>query len=143
MITRTWLKRAGKAISMDLRREIQEELVLLRTRAPEITGVLTCTVDGMLVTTDMAANTEQTAALTSALLSMSRRMTDLARVGHLQETLISGTRGHTASYAAGPKLVLTVLAGPGANLGLLRIEGRKTAAKLAAIVEREYREHRE
>jgi predicted regulator of Ras-like GTPase activity (Roadblock/LC7/MglB family) len=68
---------------------------------------------------------------------MSRRMTDLARLGDLEETMISGTSGHAACYAAGPTLVLTVLAGPGANLGLLRIEGRKTAAKLAAIVERE------
>ncbi|MET8145232.1 hypothetical protein ABZU32_33435 [Sphaerisporangium sp. NPDC005288] len=33
-------------------------------------------------------------------------------------------------------LVLTVLAARGANLGLLRMEGRRTAARLAAIVER-------
>ncbi|MEW9532213.1 roadblock/LC7 domain-containing protein [Microbispora sp. NPDC049125] len=130
---------------MDLRRDVQEELVLLRGRAPEITGALVCTVDGMLVTSDLDTTdlvagteqtTEQTAALTSALLSLSRRMAGLARIGRLEETLISATLGHTASYAAGPTLVLTVLAGPGANLGLLRIEGRKTAATLAAIVER-------
>jgi predicted regulator of Ras-like GTPase activity (Roadblock/LC7/MglB family) len=137
VITRSWLKRAGKGVPMDLRRDIQEEIVLLRGRAPEITGALTCTVDGMLVTTDLPADTEQTAALTSALLSLSRRMTDLAKVGRLEETLVSGTEGHAACYAAGAKLVLTVLTGPGANLGLLRREGRKTAEKLAAIVERE------
>jgi uncharacterized protein len=123
---------------MDLRRDIHKELVLLKSRAPEITGMLTCTVDGMLVTTDLTADTEQTAALTSALLSLGRRMADLAGIGAFEETLISGTQGHTACYAAGPKLVLTVLAGQGANLGLLRIEGRKTAATLAAIVEREW-----
>ncbi|MFF4777288.1 roadblock/LC7 domain-containing protein [Microtetraspora fusca] len=133
----TWLKRAGKGISMDLRGEIHEEMLLLRERAPEITGTLTCTVDGMLIATDISGHTEQTAALSSALISMARRMTDLVQVGALEETLISGTRGHAACYAAGPKLVLAVLAGPGANLGLLRIEGRKTAARLAAIVERE------
>lgn len=133
----SWLKRAEKGFSMDVRREIDKEMRLLRDRATEITGALTCTVDGMLVAADLNDNKEQTAALTSALLSMSRRMTDLARVGDLEETMISGTSGHAACYAAGPTLVLTVLAGPGANLGLLRIEGRKTAAKLAAIVERE------
>ncbi len=137
MITRPWLKRAGRGIPMDLRREIHEEMLLLRGRTSEITGVLTCTVDGMLVSADIAGNVEQTAALTSAVLSMSRRMADLTRIGDLEETLISATRGFTVHYAAGPKLVLTVLAVPGANLGLLRIEGRKTAAKIAAIVERE------
>ncbi|MFF4126197.1 roadblock/LC7 domain-containing protein [Microbispora rosea] len=121
---------------MDLRHDIHEELVVLRERAPEITGALTCTIDGMLVTTDLATDTEQTAALTSALLSLSRKMTDLARIGLLEETLISGAQGHTACYAAGPTLVLTVLAGRGANLGLLRIEGRRAANKIAAIVER-------
>lgn len=135
MIGRTWLKRTGKAVPMDLRHDVHEELVLLRSRTPEITGVLVCTVDGMLVTTDLATETEQTAALTSALLSLSRRMTEIARIGDFEETLISGSRGHTACYAAGRKLVLTILAGPGANLGLLRIEGRKTAAKLAAIID--------
>ena len=137
MITRPWLKRAGKGLSMDLRREIAEEMALLRGRTPEITGVLACTVDGMLVCSDLPGNHDQVAALTSAVLSMSRRMADLARIGELEESLISGTSGFTACYAAGPKLVLTVLAAPKANLGLLRIEGRKTAAKLAAIVERE------
>ncbi|GIH26133.1 hypothetical protein Aph01nite_44430 [Acrocarpospora phusangensis] len=137
MIARPWLKRAGKGFSMDLRREIHEEMRLLRGRTSEITGVLTCTVDGMLVSADISGPVDQTAALTSAVLSMSRRMTDLTQTGDLVETLISGSRGYTACYAAGPKLVLTVLAAQGANLGLLRIEGRKTAAKIAAIVEHE------
>ncbi|MBO3748274.1 roadblock/LC7 domain-containing protein [Streptosporangiaceae bacterium NEAU-GS5] len=122
---------------MDLRREVREELRLLRERAPEITGVLACTIDGMLVTTDLTGNTEQIAALTSAVLSMSRRMAELTRSGDLEEALVSGLGGHTACYAAGPQLVLTVTAGPRANLGLLRIEGRKTAGKIAALVQRE------
>ncbi|WP_182873885.1 roadblock/LC7 domain-containing protein [Microbispora sp. H10670] len=125
---------------MDLRQDIHRELVVLRERAPEITGALTCTVDGMLVTTDLSTGTgtgtEQTAALTSALLSLSRKMTDLAQIGRLEETLVSAAQGHTACYAAGPTLVLTVLAGPGANLGLLRIEGRRAADRIAAIAGR-------
>ncbi|WP_182881460.1 roadblock/LC7 domain-containing protein [Microbispora sp. H10949] len=133
---------------MDLRHDIHRELVVLRERAPEITGALTCTVDGMLVTTDLSTGTgtgagtgtgtgtEQTAALTSALLSLSRKMTDLAQIGRLEETLVSAAQGHTACYTAGPTLVLTVLAGPGANLGLLRIEGRRAADRIAAIAGR-------
>ncbi|GAA3827376.1 hypothetical protein GCM10022226_55390 [Sphaerisporangium flaviroseum] len=123
---------------MDLRREVHEEMVLLMKRMDDVTGALVCAVDGMLVTADMrGGGTEQTAALSSALHAMSGRMTELVQAGALEETLISGTGGYVACYAAGPKLVLTVLAARGANLGLLRMEGRKTAVRLAAIVERD------
>ncbi|MGW4640454.1 roadblock/LC7 domain-containing protein [Sphaerisporangium sp. NPDC004334] len=121
---------------MDLRRNVHEEMLLLRGRMDEVTGALVCTVDGMLVTAQIRAEAEQVAALTSALHALSDRMTGLIHAGALEETLISGAGGHAACYAAGPKLVLTVLAARGANLGLLRMEGRRTAARLAAIVER-------
>ncbi|GGK76059.1 hypothetical protein Sme01_51820 [Sphaerisporangium melleum] len=120
----------------DLRREVDEELRLLLKRVAELTGVTVCTVDGVLVTSDVRAAAEQVAALSSALHAMSHRMTALVQAGALEETLISGTGGHVACYAAGPTLVLTILAAQGANLGLLRMEGRKTAARLAALVER-------
>ena len=80
-----------------------------------------------------ARHAEQTGALSSALLALSRRMTSMVDKGAFEETLISGTNGYAVFYAAGPKIVLTVLARPGTNLGLLRLEGRKTAANLAAI----------
>lgn len=106
-------------------------------RLDEATGALVCTADGMLVTADVRGGAaEQAAALSSALLAMGRRTTELLQAGALEETLVSGTGGHVACYAAGPTLVLTILAERGANLGLLRMEGRKTAVRLAAIVER-------
>lgn len=122
---------------MDLRREVHEEMLMLMKRMYDVTGALVCTVDGMLVTSDVRGGAEQAAALSSALLAMSRRMTELVQVGALEETLVSGVGGYAACYAAGPKLVLTILAARGSNLGLLRMEGRKTAVRLAAIVERE------
>ncbi|MEV5410204.1 roadblock/LC7 domain-containing protein [Thermopolyspora sp. NPDC052614] len=121
---------------LELRKEVREEILLLRRRTRDVTGSVVCTVDGILVTADLADDAEQTAALSSAVLSLTRRMADLARLGRFEETLISGTTGFAACYTAGATLVLTVLAGPGTNLGLLRLEGRKTAAKLAAVAER-------
>lgn len=120
---------------LDLRRAVHEEMVLLRERTPGVTGSAACTVDGMPVAADLTDAAEQTSAISAAVLAMARRMTGLAGLGGLEETLISGTDGFAACYAAGPTLILTVVAGPGCNLGLLRIEGRKTAAKLAALAE--------
>ncbi|MFD1935803.1 MULTISPECIES: roadblock/LC7 domain-containing protein [Nonomuraea] len=122
---------------MELRDEVLREMVLLRERTPDVSGSIACSVDGLTIASDLTGgNVEQTAALSAALLALSKRMAILAGKGALEETLISGTAGFAAFYAAGPTIVLTVLADPGTNLGLLRLEGRKTAASVAAIASR-------
>lgn len=121
---------------MELREEVLREMALLRERMPDVNGSIACSVDGLTIASDLEGDSEQTGALSSALLALSRRMTDMAGKGAFEETLISGTNGYAACYAAGPKIVLTVLARPGTNLGLLRLEGRKTAARLAAVASR-------
>ncbi|WP_221473377.1 roadblock/LC7 domain-containing protein [Planomonospora venezuelensis] len=121
---------------VELRDEVHREMALLRQRMPDVSGSIACSVDGLPIASDLAGEVEQAGALSSALLALSRRMTSIVDKGALEETLISGTNGYAAFYAAGPKIVLTVLARPGANLGLLRLEGRKTAANLAAITRR-------
>lgn len=132
------LKLIGRRVPVELREEIRQEMALLRERIPDVDGSVVCSVDGLTLASDLGRDiaAEQTGALSSALLALSRRMTDMAGKGTFEETLISGTNGYTACYAAGPKIVLTVLARPGTNLGLLRLEGRKTAARLAAITSR-------
>ncbi|MFC4122611.1 roadblock/LC7 domain-containing protein [Nonomuraea zeae] len=123
---------------MELRQEVLEEMTLLRERTPDVTGSVACTVDGLQVACDMQDGGEQAAALSAALLAMSRRMLIMTGQGAMEETLISGTAGFVAFYAAGPTIVLTVLAGPGTNVGLLRLEGRKTAAGVAAVAARKH-----
>ncbi len=121
---------------MELREELRREMALLRERIPDVDGSIACSVDGLTIASDLNDAVEQTGALSATLLALSRRMTDMVGKGAFEETLISGTNGYAAFYAAGPKIVLTVLARPGTNLGLLRLEGRKTAANLAAITSR-------
>ncbi|MFI6323563.1 roadblock/LC7 domain-containing protein [Nonomuraea sp. NPDC050556] len=122
---------------MELREEVAKEMRLLRERAPEVSGSVACTVDGLMLACDGSDDTsERTSALAAAVLSLSRRMSEMAGRGVLEETLMSGTAGFAAFYPAGPTIVLTVLAEPGTNLGLLRLEGRKTAAAVAALASR-------
>ncbi|SEG93122.1 hypothetical protein SAMN05444920_10841 [Nonomuraea solani] len=128
---------------MELRQEVLEEMALLRERTPDVNGSVACTVDGLQIASDFAEAAmgdaaEHSAALSAALLAMSRRMLSMTGQGAFEETLISGTAGFVAFYAAGPTIVLTVLAGPGANVGLLRLEGRKTAAGVAAVAARRH-----
>ncbi|MEU6740742.1 roadblock/LC7 domain-containing protein [Streptosporangium sandarakinum] len=119
-----------------LRDRLHEEMALLRERVPEVNGSVACSVDGLPIASDLRGETEQIGALSSAVLALSGRLTAMADKGSFEETLISGSNGYAVFYAAGPTIVLTVLARPGTNLGLLRLEGRKTAARLAAITSR-------
>lgn len=122
---------------MELREEVAREMLLLRERAPEVSGSVACTTEGLTIACDVPDDSgEHTAALAAAVLALSRRMTAMAGKGALEETLMSGTAGFAAFYPAGPTIVLTVLAEPGTNLGLLRLEGRKTAAALATLASR-------
>ncbi|MFB4277052.1 MULTISPECIES: roadblock/LC7 domain-containing protein [unclassified Nonomuraea] len=124
---------------MELRQEVLEEMALLRERTPDVNGSVACTVDGLPIACDLEGKTgEQAAALSAALVAMSRRMLSMTGQGAFEETLVSGSAGFVAFYAAGPTIVLTVLAGPGANVGLLRLEGRKTAAGVAAVAARKH-----
>jgi len=119
---------------MELSQEVLKEMILLRERTPDVKGSVASTIDGLPVACDLAAESgDHVSALAAALLAMSRRMLVLAGRGELEETLISGSAGYTVCYAAGPTIVLTVLAEPGANLGLLRLEGRKAASAVAAV----------
>ncbi|GGP99552.1 roadblock/LC7 domain-containing protein [Streptosporangium pseudovulgare] len=124
--------RARRELTL-LRDRLHEEMALLRERVPEVNGSVACSVDGLPIASDLRGETEQIGALSSAVLALSGRLTAMADKGSFEETLISGSNGYAVFYAAGPTIVLTVLARPGTNLGLLRLEGRKTAARLAAI----------
>lgn len=119
---------------MKLRQEVLAEMELLRARTPDVTGSVACTVDGLPLASDLEGDQgDQAAALSAALVAMSTRLLTMTGRGTFEETLVSGSAGLVAFYAAGPTIVLTVLAGPGANVGLLRLEGRKTAAAVAAV----------
>lgn len=124
---------------MELREEVLAEMSLLRERAPGVHGSVACTFDGLPVACDVAGDDgERTAALSAALVAMSTRLLTSTGKGALEETLVSGATGFAAFYVAGPTIVLTVFAEPGTNLGLLRLEGRRTAAGVAAIAARTY-----
>lgn len=108
------------------------ELKVLRERVPWLTGTLVASSDGLLVAHDLPAHIEPTgmAALAAAELSLSHRLATTAHGGGFQEVVVDGTDGHVVIYAAG-WASLTVLAGPGVNIGRLHLESRPVARSIA------------
>ncbi|KJK55663.1 MULTISPECIES: roadblock/LC7 domain-containing protein [Actinomycetes] len=112
------------------------ELRGLRARIPHLAGGLVATTDGLVVahdTTDLEP--EGIAALTAAALGVGARLTEATGRGGFRELLTRGEFGYTATYAVGAFVVLTLLAGPEANVGRLHLEARKAGARIAALAD--------
>jgi predicted regulator of Ras-like GTPase activity (Roadblock/LC7/MglB family) len=116
--------------------EIREELRGLRSRVPELTGALLASADGLVLAHETPPGTEPEglAALTAAALGVGARLSDAAGRGDFRELLVRGSGGYVATYAAGGAAVLTLLAGDRVNVGRLHLEGRRSGARLAALL---------
>ncbi len=61
-------------------------------------------------------------------------MADATGRGGFRELLLRGTDGYVATYAAGPAVVLTLLADGRVNVGRLHLEGRRSGARIGELV---------
>ncbi len=112
------------------------ELDALRQRLSELSGSVLATTDGLLLAHDaheLAA--DGVAALAAAHLGLAQRFADVVGHGELRETVIECAAGSITTYAVGAAAVLTVLSRPRANLARIHLEARRTAQRVAALVD--------
>ncbi|WP_457031744.1 roadblock/LC7 domain-containing protein [Kitasatospora sp. P5_F3] len=111
-----------------------DELNGLRARVPHLTGSLVATTDGLVVAHDTRGlEPSGVAALTAAALGVGARLAEATGQGEFRELLTRGELGYTATYAAGSFVVLTLLAGPDANIGRLHLEARRAGRRIAEL----------
>ncbi|MFC0597965.1 roadblock/LC7 domain-containing protein [Streptomyces palmae] len=116
--------------------EVLAELQALRGRVPYLTGSLLATTDGLVLTHDVdGPEPEAVAALTAAALGVGARLAEATGQGAFQELLTRGEHGYIATYAVGASVVLTLFAGPDANVGLLHFEARRAGSRIAEHTE--------
>ncbi|MFC3587852.1 roadblock/LC7 domain-containing protein [Streptantibioticus rubrisoli] len=112
--------------------EVLAELHGLRGKVPELTGSLVATTDGLVLAHDIdGPEPDGVAALTAAALGVGARLAEATGQGAFQELLTRGEHGYIATYAVGASVVLTLFAGPDANVGLLHFEARRAGARIA------------
>ncbi|WP_084704532.1 roadblock/LC7 domain-containing protein [Phaeacidiphilus oryzae] len=115
---------------------LQSELKSVRTAIPEMTGGLVATTGGVVLAHDTdGLEPAGVAELTAAALNISARLAEATGQGTFLELITRGERGYIATYAAGALVVLTLFAGPDANLGLLNFEARRVGTRIAAQTE--------
>ncbi|MCX7850789.1 roadblock/LC7 domain-containing protein [Thermus sp.] len=112
--------------------ELQSLVRELRQAVPEIAGVMVASTDGLSLATDLPeAEAARAAAMAATALGLGKRIASTTALGGLEEVVVRGREGYLVVYAAGDKGVLAVTAPMGANLGLIHLEARQAAGRIA------------
>lgn len=120
---------------MSKQEQLQHVIDGLRSAVPEAKGVLIASTDGLAISHSLSSgDPNRVAAMAATALGLGKRITDTLSVGTLSETTVSGTDGQIFLYSAGTKGVLALIAGSGANVGLINIEARDAAQEVARIL---------
>ncbi len=125
----------SRGLGMSKQEEIKREIWALRQAVPEVTGIMVASRDGLAIATDFPeALGARMAAMATAALGLGTRITQTLGVGGLEEVVIRGGAKYVVVYAAGEGAVLAVEAPREVNLGLLHLEARGVAARIAELV---------
>ena len=116
--------------------DIEEVLRRLEARVTDIDGLAVVTKDGLPVASALSNRIEEdrVGAMTAAMLSLGERVVEELERGNIKQVLIEGDNGLILIIEAGPHAVLAGVCRPGAKLGLVLLDMRRAAERLAEIV---------
>jgi predicted regulator of Ras-like GTPase activity (Roadblock/LC7/MglB family) len=113
-----------------------ERLRNLSASSPDVEASAIVSVDGLTMASALPQNVEEdrVAAMSAAMLSLGERIANELGRGRLDQVYIKGEGGYVILMAVGREAVLTVMARPETQLGLLFLEMRRTTDDLAALL---------
>jgi hypothetical protein len=129
-MSKNW--RFALEMSKNLRRELEGILKDMEQNAGDIEGSAVVRSDGLVIAFAMPRNLDESlvAAMSAALLNIgTRTVKELAR-GDLDKVIVSGTGGDVILTGTGKDYILSTTTKPGANLGLVLVEMKKTGKRL-------------
>ncbi len=110
----------------------------LNASSKDIEASAAITTDGFIIGSvlDSGVDEDRFAAMCASLLALAgQAATEISR-GQMKQVIIDGTTGLMILAYAGDDAVLAVASKPTANLGMVIIESRKSAAKIKELLER-------
>lgn len=115
---------------------IEDLLFKIRIRVPDIQGLVVVTKDGLPVASLLVdgVDEDRISAMTAGSLSLAERVSSELYRGDLGEMIIKGTKGLVVIMDAGEEAVLTGITSSEAKLGLVLLEMKRVARKLASII---------
>ena len=114
----------------------QQVLEELQGSSTDVEAAALISTDGLMIASSLPVGMDEdrVGAMSAAMLSLGdRAVRELAR-GTLERVLLQGDKGYVIMSSSGTEAVLTVLAKPGAKLGLLFLDIKRAAEALAKLV---------
>ncbi|MEM2146027.1 MAG: roadblock/LC7 domain-containing protein [Candidatus Jordarchaeaceae archaeon] len=108
----------------------------LEASVPEIQAAAIVSVEGLPIAAQLPADVDETrvAAMTAAMLSLGERAAQELGKGELEQVFISGKDGYILVTSAGPNAVLTVSTTKNVKLGLIFLDMRRSAQRIAELI---------
>ncbi|HMV83616.1 MAG TPA: roadblock/LC7 domain-containing protein [Blastocatellia bacterium] len=116
--------------------EINSVLRSLLEAIPDLRGALVADNEGLPIAQSLPAELDalRASAIAATAQGLGRRTVEMLRAGSLTEVAVSGTEGIIFLYSVGTRCVLAVLAPGHPNVGLIHLESRDCAKKIASII---------
>ncbi len=117
----------------------QIENILRRViqRIPVIEGLASVTRDGLPIASVLnssASEEDRVSAMTAATLALAERVVLELDRGTLEQVIIKGSKGLCLVMDSGPHAVLVGVTSSDSQLGLILLEMKRAAARLAEII---------
>ena len=121
---------------MDRLQEIERILKEVQSRIPDLEGLAVVTRDGLPIASALYTSTDEDriSAMTAASLSLSERVVIELERGNMEQLIITGSNGLVIIRDAGEHAVLVGIARVDAKLGLVLLDMKRAAQKLAAMI---------
>lgn len=120
---------------MDKQTQLNNIISGLRSAISELRDVLVASTDGLAISHSLTTgDPNRVAAMAAATLGVGKRISGTLELGDLQETTVKSANGQVFLYAAGAKGVLVLIAQADANVGLINLEARDAANRIAEIL---------
>lgn len=105
----------------------------LNSSSAEIEASAVVSVDGLTMSSALSEGIDEdrVGAMTAAMLSLGTRTSNELRRGRLEQVMVKGERGYVVVTNAGSEAVLVVVAAENAKLGLVFLDIKRAAAKVA------------
>ncbi|MFX0204757.1 MAG: roadblock/LC7 domain-containing protein [Candidatus Hodarchaeota archaeon] len=122
--------------TMDCLREIKRILQELQARIPDLEGLAVVSKEGLSIASMLftTVDEDRIGAMTAASLSLSDRIVLELERGIMDQVIITGTNGLVIIRDVGEHAVLVGIAKPNAKLGLLLLDIKRAAKKLAGLI---------
>lgn len=103
---------------------------------PDVQASAIVRTDGLVMASALPKDADEglIAAMSAALLNIGNRAVSELDRGELDKVIVSGTKGDTILRGVGSEAVLSAITKPGANMGLVLVEMKRTGDKIADLL---------